>query len=85
MDQAIKNAINYVASNDDPKVSKIIHDLIDLVNYYHERDAVSDAKLELCRKLNSNYREHVVKLIRDSEQIDSKLQTLADTNFGMLD
>lgn len=84
MDNTLKTALNYANSISDSTIKKLLYDLISLVEYYQERDRASDAKLDVCRKLNANYRDHLIKLIRDNEEIDSKLQTLSDTNFGSL-
>ena len=72
------------ASNKERHAAHIIHQLTEQVKYLEERDIVSEKRIEVLRQLNYKYREHVMKLIEDTDVLRDEMKDLASSKFASL-
>jgi hypothetical protein len=64
--------------------SNIIHQLLHYIEYLEERDVASESRIGVLKQLNSRYRDHVVQLIHDSDNLKSDLIIMSESNFAKL-
>ncbi len=65
--------------------SHYLYQLIEYIKYLQEQDETNESRIEVLKNLNSKYREHVIQLITDTDELKDDLKFMTESNFANLD
>jgi hypothetical protein len=71
-------------TNDEQFTLVVLEQLIEVIGYLREQDKANETRIALIKNLNEQYRNHVIKLIDDTNYLKIALEHLTESNYGKL-